>query len=300
MSKKKKTFSKPSALVGGAIVALVVWIVGSSFWGNPFAAKDFNVEEQAAVKKISKEIKGATQKDEFQLYMEKEGKKDNEVNQPLPFSKDGLVVLATGSVRTTGFVGGGTLRLLELLPYEDQIVRFENMDMLNGPDLHVYLVRETNIEKFKDIEEFIDLGEVRGNVGSHNYNIPTSVDAREYGSFVIVSQKYEAVFASANLDVHDADGGILQANKSDVMGDWVVVTSEDLGWQSVSFMEDGTYNTHLNDRPFDDGTWTLENGELKLESSVPSMSATFRKARTQVQRLIMEGNTGLSILKRPE
>jgi hypothetical protein len=53
-------------------------------------------------------------------------------------------------------------------------VRFENFKTINGPNVHVYLAKDTSGE------EFIDLGAIRGTEGNINYTVPEGVDLSEY------------------------------------------------------------------------------------------------------------------------
>lgn len=47
--------------------------------------------------------------------------------------------------------------------------------------------------------QFLDLGELKGNVGSQNYEIPAGTDLSIYNSVVIYCQPFHVVFATATL-----------------------------------------------------------------------------------------------------
>ena len=81
-------------------------------------------------------------------------------------------------------------------------LRFEDDFAIdNGPDLNVYLVRGVGAEgppgQFDD--DFIDLGDLKGNVGSQNYEIPAGVDITEYDTFVIWCVRFGVAFNAGDL-----------------------------------------------------------------------------------------------------
>lgn len=94
--------------------------------------------------------------------------------------------------------GSGTAAIYQL---EDgsNILRFEDFDVTNGPDLHVLLVPNEDPTGREDITGYVDLGSLKGNVGNQNYEIPADVDIDDYGSIVIYCQPFHVLFASATL-----------------------------------------------------------------------------------------------------
>lgn len=65
----------------------------------------------------------------------------------------------------------------------------------NGPDLNVYLT--SSADGFGD--EYVDLGDLKGNIGSQNYEIPTAVDLDLYDNVVIWCVRFGVGFGSAEL-----------------------------------------------------------------------------------------------------
>jgi len=72
-----------------------------------------------------------------------------------------------------------------------RFVRFENFDSDNGPDLKVYLRAENG--------DFVNLGDLKGNIGDQNYEIPADVDLGEFGTVEIWCERFGAGFGSAQL-----------------------------------------------------------------------------------------------------
>ncbi len=81
-------------------------------------------------------------------------------------------------------------------------LRFEDDFAIdNGPDLNVYLVRGVDADgpagDFDD--DFIDLGDLKGNIGAQNYEIPEGIDISEYDTVVIWCVRFGVAFNAANL-----------------------------------------------------------------------------------------------------
>ena len=74
---------------------------------------------------------------------------------------------------------------------EQRFLRFENFDSSNGPDLNVYLRAEDG--------SFVDLGDLKGNIGDQNYEIPTDVDLGVYSSVEIWCVRFGVGFGQAEL-----------------------------------------------------------------------------------------------------
>lgn len=110
------------------------------------------------------------------------------------------VALSGGTFRGTDdfHEGSGIATIFEL---EDgsRLLRFEDFEVTNGPDLRVLLVPHANPEAPDDISGYLELAPLKGNVGNQNYDIPTEVDLSQYGSIVIYCKPFHVLFAVASL-----------------------------------------------------------------------------------------------------
>jgi hypothetical protein len=72
----------------------------------------------------------------------------------------------------------------------------------NGPDLRVYLsvLPAPDDWYVYDDEEFLDLGDLKGNIGSQNYLLPAGIDLEKWKSAVIWCRRFSVGFAVAPLD----------------------------------------------------------------------------------------------------
>jgi hypothetical protein len=76
-----------------------------------------------------------------------------------------------------------------------QFVRFSDFRTSNGPDLRVYLVPEGST----DVDDAIDLGPLKGNVGDQNYAVPSATDLSRYSNVLIWCVRFDSPFGVATL-----------------------------------------------------------------------------------------------------
>jgi hypothetical protein len=81
------------------------------------------------------------------------------------------------------------------IPLEDgsNVLRLENFQSTNGPDLFVYLSTDENTS------EFINLGALKANNGNQNYEIPDDTDLDKYNKVLIWCKSFSVLFGSAEL-----------------------------------------------------------------------------------------------------
>lgn len=86
------------------------------------------------------------------------------------------------------------------LPDNSRVLRLDNFSVTNGPDLHVYLVRNPKPRKPEEVgNDYIDLGALKGNVGNQNFPVPTETDLSVYQGIIIYSVPFSVIFSSAQL-----------------------------------------------------------------------------------------------------
>jgi hypothetical protein len=80
-------------------------------------------------------------------------------------------------------------------------LRFEEFQTDNGPDLYVYLSAGVDASSPEDRfdDDFVDLGRLKGNIGSQNYELPAGVDLGTYDTVVVWCRRFAVAFGAADL-----------------------------------------------------------------------------------------------------
>ena len=101
--------------------------------------------------------------------------------------------------------GSGTATVYDLGADGGHILRLEDFKVTNGPDLRVLLANAANPESHSDLDDagYVELGKLKGNVGSQNYDIPPSVALADVQSVVIYCNPFRVVFSVATLEASD-------------------------------------------------------------------------------------------------
>ena len=86
-------------------------------------------------------------------------------------------------------------------PGGNHLLRLEDLNVTNGPALHVLLVAHADPADADDVRQggYVDLGPLKGNRGSQNYPVPSDVDVAGYNSVVVYCKPFSVVFSVAAL-----------------------------------------------------------------------------------------------------
>jgi len=105
--------------------------------------------------------------------------------------------LATGTFTSLDHTTSGTVRVVELAD-GTRVVRLEDFETENGPDLFVYLsTTEVGGSEQSFDDDFVNLGRLKGNIGNQNYVVPREVDLGKYASVVIWCDRFDSGFGVA-------------------------------------------------------------------------------------------------------
>ena len=96
--------------------------------------------------------------------------------------------------------GSGTATIYRT-PDGSEVLRLEDLNVTNGPALHVVLSPHSDPERSEQVKQegFVDLGDLKGNRGNQNYPIPAGVDTSVHKSVVIYCYPFAVVFSVATL-----------------------------------------------------------------------------------------------------
>jgi hypothetical protein len=123
---------------------------------------------------------------------------DDKVAEALPVAAS-VRTLSAGTFRSHEHATVGRARVIATAGGR-RYVRFEDFETSNGPALKVYLSAAPAGgpgDSFDD--RFVDLGDLKGNVGSQNYAIPADVRLDGYRSVVVWCKRFSVAFAAAPL-----------------------------------------------------------------------------------------------------
>ena len=97
--------------------------------------------------------------------------------------------------------GSGTATIYRT-PDGSEVVRLEDLNVTNGPALHVVLSTHPDPERSEQVKQegYVDLGDLKGNRGNQNYPIPAGVDTSIHKSVVIYCYPFAVVFSVATLE----------------------------------------------------------------------------------------------------
>jgi len=82
-----------------------------------------------------------------------------------------------------------------------RLLRLEDFNVTNGPDLYVYLSASANPRTARDFSAApsVNLARLKGNVGNQNYSLPADLDLADFQSVVIYCKKYNVIISTAAL-----------------------------------------------------------------------------------------------------
>ena len=120
-----------------------------------------------------------------------------------PAVATGPTVLARGTLISHEHESSGTVALLRLAD-GTRVLRVADLQTSNGPDLHVWLtdapvIAGTDGWTVFDDGRYLDLGELKGNIGSSNYPVPADADLTGLSSVSIWCARFHVSFAAAEL-----------------------------------------------------------------------------------------------------
>ena len=206
----RSLLSRPIVWVAIALAAVVflaaAWYLGSPLILNQTVDEAFpgaSLPAQGSVEAAEEAMPpGPNAEDE----MEGEGE-GGEVAMPAETAQEASgasaepVLLSQGDFQGTDRLhqGEGQAKIYQL---EDgsHVLRFENFSVTNGPDLHVLVSQHPDPTNREEVMMgYLDLGELKGNLGDQNYTFPAGTDVSGFQSVIIYCEPFHVIFATASL-----------------------------------------------------------------------------------------------------
>ncbi|HKV34629.1 MAG TPA: DM13 domain-containing protein [Pyrinomonadaceae bacterium] len=125
---------------------------------------------------------------------------DQKVNEQLPTVAAASNKLAGGQFHSGAHETKGMAAVFQL-PDGKKTLRLTDFNTSNGPALHVYLVAADDARDNDTVTKagFLDLGELKGNIGDQNYDLPADADLTKYRAVTIWCKRFSVNFGSAPL-----------------------------------------------------------------------------------------------------
>ena len=190
----------------GLIVVVVggagAWWLGSPLFINTVVEEElpFEIPTAAEMDEMSEDEREKVAADVMDAAA-KMPDKEMEEDMPEMANDAQPVVVAQGQFQDADefHQGTGTVTLYRLAD-GTHLLRFEDFRVTNGPQLHVLLANHADPVNRADLEEgYIDLGGLKGNVGSQNYEIAADIAIDPINSIVIYCKPFHVVFSTAAL-----------------------------------------------------------------------------------------------------
>lgn len=193
---ENSTNKKPFLIAGGVVFAAVAAWLAFGFFGIQAAFIDETVDESGpvfasgvAVTEEPANIDEVVSSDEFTEAMEDAEENPSEADDDMMPGE--IATLATGSFSgESRYTVTGTANVLND-GTEQRFLRFEGFESSNGPDLKVYLRADNG--------DFVSLGDLKGNIGDQNYEIPADVDLSVFNTIQIWCERFGVNFGFAEL-----------------------------------------------------------------------------------------------------
>ncbi|UYQ63688.1 DM13 domain-containing protein [Streptomyces peucetius] len=198
MGRVRRASSRPVGVV--ALVLTVVVAVAGLYWFQPWKLwQDETVEEALPGVEAPATPTTGPAEDATPSASTPSASPSTQPSEP-PSSPQ---TLAGGELISHEHTTTGSVRLLRL-PDGSHIVRLENLDTSNGPDLRVWLT-DAPVKEGRagwhvfDDGAYVSLGKLKGNKGDQNYRLPADVDPADFTSVSIWCDRFDVSFGAAEL-----------------------------------------------------------------------------------------------------
>lgn len=195
MGRVGKLLGRPWAI--GALVVAVVGVGSGLYWFQPWKLWQDQTVDEALPGVV------VTPDPETSAPPEADASPRTPASTPTPTSAPGPRTVAGGELISHEHATSGTVKLVRLAD-GTHVVRLENLDTSNGPDLRVWLT-DAPVKEGRagwhvfDDGAYVSLGKLKGNKGSQNYTLPADVDPADFTSVSIWCDRFDVSFGAAEL-----------------------------------------------------------------------------------------------------
>jgi hypothetical protein len=202
-TRKRKTIGAIGLAIAVAVAIpsfALAWWLFSPLFNNVTVDEEFPLT-------VGAQIPDTVTRAEAEMMMETAAKMNmtsDDAMTPAMSAADAVVV-SIGEFEDEDFIHRGSGQAtIYLLGNGSSVLRLENLDVTNGPDLHILLLKDP--EGRDKSQGYLDLGGLKGNRGNQNYGIPDGEDLSTYRSAMIYWQPFHVIFSIAELSAVDVSG----------------------------------------------------------------------------------------------
>ena len=183
------------------IVVAAIPVLAFAWWLLSPLFLNTTVNEEFPLSATADMPAGVTQ-EEAEDIMEGMAKINMDTVEPMPEKMTEAMVLASGKFRDgdSFHKGSGDVNLYRLAN-GDAVLRFEDLSVTNGPDLHVLVSTHPDPMNKGELRDagYSTLGQLKGNRGDQNYEVPSDVDPDSISSVIIYCMPFHVIFSVAPL-----------------------------------------------------------------------------------------------------
>ncbi len=191
--------TKPRKILTGAGLVAAVPAIALGWWlGSPlFLNKTVDEEFPRTVSAV---IPDSMTRAEAETEMEEAAAENVAAGEEMipAMLETSTVALKSGSFRDEDRAhrGSGTATIYTI-DDGSNVLRLEELDVTNGPDLFVLLMVDP--EGKDKSQGYVELGRLKGNRGNQNYDIPPDVEVGDHNAVMIYCRAFSVVFSTAPL-----------------------------------------------------------------------------------------------------
>ena len=171
---------------GVIIVAAIIIVAIGWYLISPVFTEVELEEESPLTMKDNFDSMSSEEKAEFQEAVEQ-----SEQGKTMSETMGEAQVLSEGEFKPRAHEVEGKALLIE--SDGKKILRFEDYDTINGPNLHIYLSTDLGIE------DSIDLGKIKATKGNINYELDPSIDIEKYDKVLVWCVPFRVLFHYAEI-----------------------------------------------------------------------------------------------------
>ncbi len=154
------------------------------------ATKTIEVQEASPLQiNDNLEIMTVAEKEQFQKEVDEA--KENAMVMDDSMAKEKVTLLAQGEFKPRAHEVMGKALLIQT--GDSKVLRFEDFETINGPDLHIWLASSLGDE------DYVDLGPIKATKGNVNYDVPADVDTNKYHKVLVWCVPFRVLFSYAEL-----------------------------------------------------------------------------------------------------